>query len=92
MDTSIFTKNGKYLMLALDHRGSFKKLINPINPEEVDHFNAVEAKKAIIEAVFNQMSGVLLDTDYGLEAYATANFINLSLFNLPWKKPAIQKK
>jgi len=73
MDTTAFTKNGKYLMLALDHRGSFRKLINPKNPEKTDPFKAIGAKKSIIEAVFDQMSGLLIDLDYGMEAYATTN-------------------
>lgn len=82
MDTTAFTKDGKYLMLALDHRGSFKKIINPKDPDKVDPFDAIEAKKAIIESVFPQMTGVLLDMDYGLEAYATANYITPKPFLL----------
>lgn len=82
MDTTAFTRDGKYLMLALDHRGSFKKLLNPKKPDETDPFDAIEAKKAIIESVFNQMSGVLLDMDYGLEAYATANYLKPKPFLL----------
>ena len=82
MDTTAFTKDGKYLMLALDHRGSFRKLLNPKNPDKVDPFDAIEAKKAIIEAVFPQMSGILIDMDYGLEAYATANYIKPKPFLL----------
>jgi len=82
MNTTAFTKDGKYLMLALDHRGSFKKLINPRDPEGVDPFDAIEAKKAIIESVFDQITGVLLDMDYGLEAYATANYLKPKPFLL----------
>ncbi|MFC1700176.1 2-deoxy-5-keto-D-gluconate 6-phosphate aldolase domain-containing protein [Patescibacteria group bacterium] len=82
MDTTAFTKDGKYLMLALDHRGSFRKLVNLKNPDEVDPFDAIEAKKSIIEAVFTQMSGLLIDMDFGLEAYATANYIKPKPFLL----------
>lgn len=69
MDTSIFTKDGKYLMLALDHRGSFKKYVNFDNPEEVGEKEIIRTKQIIIEALQDQFSGVLLDPDWGLPAY-----------------------
>ena len=86
MDVSAFTKNGKFLMLALDHRGSFRKLINPKNPEETDVLEAIEAKKGIIEAVFDQMSGLLIDLEYGMKAYATANIDTPKPFLIPMEE------
>lgn len=64
-----FTKDGKYLMLALDHRGSFKKLMNPNDPEAVSKEDIVQLKKEIIKALEDQFSGLLIDQDYGLPAY-----------------------
>lgn len=81
MSTEIFTKNGKYLMLAFDHRDSFKKLINPFSVE-----NAVEIKKQIIESVYDQMTGVLIDLDYGYPAYAKINKSEVKPFLLPIEK------
>ncbi len=69
MDTKTFTKNGKYLMLALDHRESFKRMLNPDNPERVGEDEIIELKKQIIEAVMDQCSGILIDPVYGLPAY-----------------------
>jgi tagatose-1,6-bisphosphate aldolase len=64
-----FQKNGKYLMLALDHRGSFKKYANSANPESATDADITSVKKMIIDSVYDDMSGVLIDPDWGLPAY-----------------------
>ncbi len=73
MDLNKFQTDGKYLMLALDHRGSFRKYINPSNPEAVTDQELVQTKAMIIEAVQDQFSGVLIDPDWGLPAFAKAS-------------------
>jgi tagatose-1,6-bisphosphate aldolase len=50
MSADIFTKQGKFLMLALDHRESFKKFVNPSDPKSVSDSEVIEAKRAIIDA------------------------------------------
>lgn len=69
MDVNKFTKDGKFLMLALDHRGSFKKLINPQDPDSVSDEKIIELKKEIIDALDDQFSGLLIDEVWGLQAY-----------------------
>ncbi len=69
MDLSQFTHNGKFLMLALDHRESFKKLINPQNPDQVVDEKLIQLKSEIIGAVSDQFSSLLIDPYYGLQAY-----------------------
>jgi len=66
---NVFTLQGKILMLALDHRGSFNKLINPKEPETVNQQVAVEIKRQIIAALYDDFSGVLVDSVVGLPAY-----------------------
>lgn len=56
-------------MLALDHRGSFKKYINQINPEKVKVDDLIKTKAMIIESVQDQFSGVLVDAEWGLPGY-----------------------
>lgn len=56
-------------MLALDHRESFKKYINPNNPEAASEQELVQAKAMIIESVQDQFSGLLIDLDWGLPGY-----------------------
>lgn len=68
-NVSQFTSNGKYLMLALDHRGSFEKLMSPNDSEAVSKEDIVQLKRKIIEALEDQFSSLLIDQDYGLPAY-----------------------
>lgn len=65
MDLSQFMKDGKFLMLALDHRGSFKKLMG----EDVSDQEMISLKREIIDALKAQMSGLLIDVDLGLPAF-----------------------
>ncbi|MBI3486501.1 DUF2090 domain-containing protein [Candidatus Daviesbacteria bacterium] len=69
MNLDKFKINNKFLMLALDHRGSFKKLMNPDNPESVSDQAAIDLKSEIIKSVEEQMSGVLVDIDFGLPGF-----------------------
>jgi tagatose-1,6-bisphosphate aldolase len=66
---SPFQKNNKILMLALDQRGSFRRLLNPENTLDIEEDEAIEAKKEIIRHLIQLPSGILLDTQYGLPAY-----------------------
>lgn len=68
MNLDRFTSNGKFLMLALDHRGSFKKLMNPDNPDAVSDDEVINLKNEIIESVKDQFSSLLIDETWGLEA------------------------
>lgn len=69
MNLDKFKTNGKFLMLALDHRGSFKKLMNPNDPDLVTDDQAVELKKEIIDALRGEFSSLLIDQTIGLQAY-----------------------
>lgn len=69
IDLSQFTKNGNFLMLAFDHRGSFKKLMDPQNPDQVTDQQAIELKREVITSVQDQFSALLIDQTIGLPAY-----------------------
>lgn len=83
MSLSEFKKNGKFLMLALDHRGSFQKLVNAEHPENVKPQQAARLKADIINALYDQFSGVLIDQEYGLMAYNDFCTNNAKPFLLP---------
>ena len=72
MDLSVFKKKGKYLMLALDHRGSFRKYVNKKNPEATSDKEISDVKALIIKACDTAMSGVLVDPVWGLPAFVKA--------------------
>ncbi|MEK7131465.1 MAG: DUF2090 domain-containing protein [Patescibacteria group bacterium] len=69
MNLSAFQNHGKFLMLALDHRGSFRKYINPSDPDKVTDADLIKTKGMIIEAVQDQFSGVLIDMEWGLPGF-----------------------
>lgn len=69
MSIDQFASEGDFLMLALDHRQSFKKLMNPRNPDAVADEDVVALKSSIINAVVEQCSGLLIDEAHGLQAY-----------------------
>lgn len=71
-------------MLALDHRESFKKLINPQNPDSVDDVQVVNLKSEIIASLQIQVTGLLIDEHYGMEACKEA--CQLKPFLLPVEK------
>ena len=69
MNLDCFLENNFFLMLALDHRQSFKKILSPLNFSLVTKDEVIEAKRAILQALYPYFSGVLLDPEFGLEAY-----------------------
>lgn len=56
-------------MLALDHGGSFRKIMNPEDPSSVSDEQVLQLKKQIIKALAPHVSGVLVDQHQGLPAY-----------------------
>ena len=69
-------------MFAFDHRGSFKKFINPEEPNTVTKEEASKQKEKIIDSLKDQFTGILIDPNFGLDAY---NSLNL---NKPFLLPA----
>lgn len=57
-DHNVFT------IVALDHRGSLKKVIRPANPEMVRYQDVVALKLAISAALAPQASAMLMDVSY----------------------------
>ena len=73
MSPYIFAQDKKFLMLALDHLGSFKKIINSDNPEQVTSEQIISLKTELITSLSTLFSGVLIDSDFGLPAYNSLN-------------------
>lgn len=79
-------------MLALDHRGKFRKLINPENPNAVKKEQMINLKKEIIAAVNSQLSGLLIDPEYGLEAYKRLDLPTVKPFLLSAEKTGYKEE
>lgn len=78
-------------MLALDHRGSFKRLISPENPDEVDKNKAKEIKAKLISTLYDKISGLLIDQEYGYPAYKNMEE-NFKPYLLPAEKSGYENK
>jgi len=80
--TDSFKKSGKFLMLALDHRGSFRKMARKYGLNQAS--DLVNLKCKLLQSLANQTSGVLIDNEIGLPAY---NKMGLDVpFLLPLEK------
>lgn len=62
--------NGKMTMLAFDHRGSFKKAVETSLGRESTTEEIIELKRKILNSLSSFTTGMLIDKDYGLPAYA----------------------
>lgn len=67
------TPAGTFTVLALDHRGNLRRVLNPDNPESVADRQIVEIKRDIIAGVASASSAVLLDPETGYPAALTGN-------------------
>lgn len=62
---STSTPGGAFTILALDHRQSFLKMINPQDEASVKFGTVVEAKTQVVGSLGKHASAVLLDPIYG---------------------------
>lgn len=60
-------------MLALDHRGSFEKIMDVKEKTPQTLSKLIEIKSKIIKCLYPLFSGVLVDLEYGLPAYNMVN-------------------
>ena len=61
------TPDGKLVILAVDHRHSLRKALNPHNPDSVPAEALVAFKRQVVAALAPAASAVLLDGEYGAE-------------------------
>lgn len=78
-------------MLALDHRESFRKILNPLKPEAVGKEEMIKIKAEIIESLKDQFSGILIDPEYGLPAYKSVGLIKNKPYLLSIEKSGYQE-
>ena len=78
----LFRKDGKFSVLAFDHRGSFVKMMQKHSDKTIETPDAIALKEKIISAAAPHVSGLLIDEDYGLPADRDLNIV------LPYLLPA----
>lgn len=59
------SENGTFSILALDHRNNMRNLLGPEDPTSVTYAQLVEVKNAVVRALSDTASGVLLDPEIG---------------------------
>lgn len=84
LNGQIFSQNNKYLILALDQRGSFRKLINPQSPDQVSKEQIIGLKAKILTCLPSQATGFLIDPEFGLPAWQKAKEQNPDLKDKPF--------
>jgi len=65
---NISTRDGFFIITALDHRNSLRKLISPGNPGKVGSKDIENLKVEFVRALAPSSSAVLLDPTYGIPA------------------------
>lgn len=64
MDVGQFTKQGAFLLAALDHRGSFRRILNPHDPRAVTDVEITQVKQELLSAMAAEVSGYLVDVEH----------------------------
>lgn len=64
-----FRNNNRFLMPALDHRGSFERMLGASSENMTREEKAVWVKKMVIQVTYDRASGYLLDPGVGLKSY-----------------------
>lgn len=61
----ISTDNNIFTIVALDHRGSLKRALNPASPDTVTYQQVVDFKLDVTRALAGHASALLVDSTYG---------------------------
>jgi tagatose-1,6-bisphosphate aldolase len=61
----ISNDNNLFTIVALDHRGSLKRAMNPANPDAITYQHVVEFKLDVTRALAGHGSALLVDSTYG---------------------------
>lgn len=70
------TSAGKFVMLALDHRGNLRRAMAPDDPDSVSYARMAAFKRELIRALSPAASGILLDPQYGLATAVASGAID----------------
>lgn len=59
------TPDGKFVMLALDHRNNLRRSLNPADPDSVTYEQMVAFKQQVVAELAPKATAVLLDPEFG---------------------------
>ena len=59
------TPDGRFVMLALDHRNNLRRSLNPADPDSITYAEMVDFKRQVLAALASSTTAVLLDPEFG---------------------------
>jgi len=69
------TPDGKFVMLALDHRNNLRRSLNPADPDGVTYGQMVDFKQQVMAELAPKATAVLLDPEFGAAQCIAAGVI-----------------
>lgn len=70
------TPDGKFVMLALDHRNNLRRALAPDDPARVSYEEMADFKEELARSLSPVATGILLDPEYGLAAALAGNALD----------------
>lgn len=66
MSVADLTHNGRFAVLAIDHRDSLRSVLSPDDPDSVTHEAIVDLKRDLVAGLTAGATGVMLEPEYSI--------------------------
>ncbi len=66
MSVADLAHNGRFAVLAIDHRDSLRSVLAPDNPDSVSHQAIVDLKRDLVAGLADGATGVMLEPEYSI--------------------------
>ncbi len=66
MSVADLAHDGRFAVLAIDHRDSLRSVLAPDNPESVSHQDIVDLKRDLVAGLADGATGVMLEPEYSI--------------------------
>ena len=66
MSVADLAHNGRFAVLAIDHRDSLRSVLAPDNPDSVSHRDIVDLKRDLVAGLAAGATGVMLEPEYSI--------------------------
>ena len=66
MSVADLTQNGRFAVLAIDHRDSLRSVLAPKSPDTVSHRTMVDIKRDLVAGLAAGATGVMLEPEYSI--------------------------
>lgn len=66
MSVADLAHDGRFAVLAIDHRDSLRSVLAPDNPDSVSHQDIVDLKRELVAGLADGATGVMLEPEYSI--------------------------